>query len=159
MLLGPDSIVADVLVLKSTRTSVTTMLTMSWFRVIWNILHYIDTVGPGIGMLQKSGKDPSALCLLGVSTKSGFCVAYSSWFHKRCNVIPGTLKSDSTFRCKRCPGLDIPVDNPMPSQDTVSHGANSMSSFPSSPYAHFPSPPEEESTYPCKRNLGPTSSA
>ena len=36
--------------------------------------------------------------------------------------------------------------NSFPSQDAVSHGVNSISSCPSSPPAHFPSPPEEEFT-------------
>ena len=40
----------------------------------------------------------------------------------------------------------IVVVNLLLSQDAVSHGANSMSSRPSSPPAHFPSPPEEEFT-------------
>ena len=36
--------------------------------------------------------------------------------------------------------------NSVSSQDAVSHGANSMSSFPFSPPAHSSSPPEEEFT-------------
>ena len=111
-------------------------------------------------MLQKSDKDPCAICYLwGVSAKSSFCVACSSWVLKRCNVISSTLKPDPIFKGKRCNGLARPVDNQwqrsqregrrlrwchpsvtlgtdyprvaavnsLPSQDAVSHGANSMS--------------------------------
>ena len=63
-------------------------------------------------MLQESGKHPCAICYLsGVSSKSSFCVACSSWVLKRCNVISGTLKPDPIFKGKRCNGLARPVDN------------------------------------------------
>ena len=62
-------------------------------------------------MFQESGKDPCAMCLLGVSTKSRFRVACFSRVLKRCNVISGTLKPDHIFRGKRCTGLTRPVDN------------------------------------------------
>ena len=52
------------------------------FRIIWIILHHIDTVKSGHDMLQKSYKDPCAMCLLDVNTKSSFCVAFSSSLHK-----------------------------------------------------------------------------
>ena len=75
------------------------------------ILHHIDTVWPGLVMLQKSSKDPCAICLSGVSTKSSFCVACSSWVLRRCNVISDTLKPDPIFRGKRCTWLAKRVDN------------------------------------------------
>ena len=117
----------------------------------------------GIIILQKSGKDPCAICPSGVSIKSSFSVACSSWVLNGCSIISDTLKPDPIFRGKRCTGLTKPVDNrwqrsqregrrlrcchpsatlwtdhprvaavnSMPSQDAVSHGANSMSPCPS----------------------------
>ena len=101
-------------------------------------------------MLQKSDKDPCTLCLKDVSTNS-------RWVHKRCIGISGTLKPDPTVRCKWCIGLTRPVDgrpitevtvvtekldmvrsfcyphvavvNSHPSEDAVSHRANSNSKF------------------------------
>ena len=81
------------------------------FRVIWIILLHIETVGPGLDMFQDSSKDPCAMCLLGVSTKSSFRVACFSWVLKRCNLTSGTLKPDPIFRGKRCTWLTRPVDN------------------------------------------------
>ena len=55
----------------------------------------------------------------------------------------------------------VAVVKSLPSQDTLSHGAHSTSSCPSSPPAHFPSPPEEDFTIcqerhaTCKQYLGP----
>ena len=57
---------------------------------------------PGLDKLPKSSKHPLAVCLLGVGTNSIFCESCSSRVHKRSS---GTLKSDTTFRCKRCTGL------------------------------------------------------
>ena len=131
-------------------------------------------------------KRPLCHCLVGVSTKFSFCVACSSWVHKTCNVISGSLKPDPIIRCERGTVLASPVDNQWqksqwegrrlrwyhpsatletaylqvaavnstPSQDAVSHGANSMSSCASPLPAHFPSPPEDEFTSQHKRNLG-----
>ena len=142
-------------------------------------------------MLQKSGKDPCAVLLKGVSTNSIFYGGCSSWVHKRYSGISGSLKPDRSFGCKWCTGRDRPVDgrpivdvtvvrekvevmqffcyigsvypqvvveDSLPSQDGVSHRANSMSSCPSSPPARYPSPPEEEIAMcnaPCEWNLGP----
>ena len=50
--------------------------------------------GPGLDVLQKSGKDPCAVCLNGVSTKSISCGGSSSWVHKKCNGISGSLNPD-----------------------------------------------------------------
>ena len=66
--------------------------------------------GPGIDMLQKSGKDPCAVCLSGAGANSIFSDGCSSWVHMRCSGIYGTLNPDPTFRCKRCTGLARPVD-------------------------------------------------
>ena len=106
---------------------------------------------------------------LGVGTHF-FCGGCSRWIHKKCSGISGTLKPQVSFICKRCTGLVMSVDgipkteitvgslrwyhssaypqvsvvNSHPPQDAVSHGTNSMSSCPSWPPNHFPSPPEEE---------------
>ena len=112
-----------------------------------------------------------------------------SWVHKKCSGIPGSgvngvldklnhLMSDQWQRSqwvgrslRWChpsvtSGTTYPkvvVVNSLPLQDAVLHGANRMSSCPSSPPAHFPSPPDEEITIhapgapgPCNRKLGPT---
>ena len=87
--------------------------------------------------------------------------------------IASHLKPDVSFRCKWCTGLARPIDGRLmtyrktanisrtltgnkivDNSDVVgasashrlSHGENSMSSCPSSPPAHFTSPPEEEFT-------------
>ena len=112
-----------------------------------------------------------------------------SWVHKKCSGIPGSgvngvldklnqLMSDQWQRSqwvgrslRWChpsvtSGTAYPkvvLVNSLPLQDAVLHGANRMSSCPSSPPAHFPSPPDEEITIhasgapgPCNRKLGPT---
>ena len=66
--------------------------------------------GPGLDVLQKSGQDPCAVCLKGVGTNSIFCGGYSSWDYKKFSDIPGRLKPDLSFRCKRCTGQARPVD-------------------------------------------------
>ena len=112
-----------------------------------------------------------------------------SWVHKKCSGIPGSgvngvldklnqlmsdqwQKSQWVGRSLRwchpsvTSGTAYPkvvVVNSLPLQDAVLHGANRMSSCPSSPPAHFPSPPDEGITIhasgapgPCNRKLGPT---
>ena len=56
--------------------------------------------GLGLDVLQKSGKDPYAVCLKGVGTDSIFCGGCSNWVHKRCSGISGHLKPDHSSRCK-----------------------------------------------------------
>ena len=112
-----------------------------------------------------------------------------SWVHKKCSGIPSSgvngvldklnqLMSDQWQRSQwvgrslrwchpsvtsRTAYPKVVVVNSLPLQDAVLHGANRMSSCPSSPPAHFPSPPDEENTIhasgapgPCNRKLGPT---
>ena len=72
-----DSIVTNILVLNKRQNisdhGVNYILSLGFF---WIILQHIDTVGRGLDMLQKSDKDPCAIChLSGVSAKSSFCVA------------------------------------------------------------------------------------
>ena len=43
--------------------------------------------GLGLNVLQKSGKDPCAMCLKGAGTNSIFCGGCSSWVHKECSGI------------------------------------------------------------------------
>ena len=66
--------------------------------------------GPNLDVLQKSGKYPCAVCLKGVGTNSIFCGGCSSWVHKKCSGVPGPLKPDPNFRCKRCTGQARPID-------------------------------------------------
>ena len=69
--------------------------------------------GLGIDMLQKSGKDPSAVCLSGAGTHSNFCGGFSIWVHKTCNGISGTLKHP-TFRGERWVSRPIPKQKSLP---------------------------------------------
>ena len=62
---------------------------------------------PGLDVLQKSGKDPCDVSLNGAGTDAIFC---GGWIHKKCSGIPGRLKSDASFRCKRCIGQARPID-------------------------------------------------
>ena len=75
--------------------------------------------GPGIDVLQKSGKDPCGVCLKGVGTNSSFCGGCFSWSHKKCNGTPGRLKSDASFMCKRCTGQARPIDGRLMTEVTV----------------------------------------
>ena len=110
-----------------------------------------------------------------------------SWVHMKCSGIPGSgvngvldklnqlmadqwQRSQWVGRSLRWCHLSVTagtaypkvvVVNLLPLQDAVLHGANQMSSCPSSPPAHFPSPPDEEITIhasgvpgPCNRKLG-----
>ena len=58
--------------------------------------------GPGLDLLPKPGKDICGVCLKDVGTNpisSGGC---SSWVNKKCRGICGSLKPNSSFRCKWC---------------------------------------------------------
>ena len=66
--------------------------------------------GPGLDVLQRSGEDPHGVCLKGVDANSILYGGYSSWIHKKCSGIPGSLKPDPSFRGKRCTGQDRPID-------------------------------------------------
>ena len=132
----------------------------------------------GLNALQKSDKDRCGMCLKGISTYFIFVGVVP--VHNKCSGVPGRLKYDASFSCKRCTGQDRPINGKLMtevtvgqeklqvvpsfcylgaahpqvvvvnslllSQDAVSHGANSLSSCPFSPPAHFPSPPEKELT-------------
>ena len=144
--------------------------------------------GLWLDVLQKSGNDPRGMCLKGVSTNSIFCGGCFSWIHKKCSGILVALKSDASLRCKWCTGQARPIDgrlwqrsqrvgrslrlcHPSVTSGTaypqvavvnslLSHGENSMSSCPSSPPAHFPSPAEVEFTVhasevPCSMQVKP----
>ena len=75
--------------------------------------------GPGLDVLQKSGKDPCGVGLKGIGTNSIFCGGCSSWIHKKCSGIPGHLKSDTSFRCKRCIVQARPIDGRLMTVVTV----------------------------------------
>ena len=66
--------------------------------------------GPGLDVLQKSGKDPCAVCLSGTGNNSILCSGCSLWVHKRCSGTTGKLVPDPNFKCKRCLGVARPVD-------------------------------------------------
>ena len=66
--------------------------------------------GPGLNVLQKSGKDPYGVCLKGVCTNFIFCGGFSTWIHKKCSGVPGSLKTDASYRCKQCTGQARPID-------------------------------------------------
>ena len=72
-----------------------------------------------LGWGSKSGKDPCGMCLKGVGTNSIFCGGCSSWIHKKCSGIPGRLKSDASFMCKRCTGQARPIDGRLMTEVTV----------------------------------------
>ena len=65
---------------------------------------------PGLDVLQKSGKDPCGVCLKGVGTNSISFGGCSSWVHKKCSGMPGSLKPDPRYMYKRCTGEARPVD-------------------------------------------------
>ena len=71
---------------------------------------------PGLDVLQKS---PCGVCLRGVSTNSIYCGVCSSGIHKKCSGIPGRLKSDASFRCKRCTGQTRPIDGKLVTEVTI----------------------------------------
>ncbi len=75
--------------------------------------------GPGLNVLQKTGKHPCAVCLRGVGTNSILCTGCSCWVHKKCSGITGILLPDPTFRCNRCSGLARPIDSRPMTEVTV----------------------------------------
>ena len=75
--------------------------------------------GLGLDVLQKSGKDPCDVYLKGIYTNTIFCGGCSSWIHKKCSGIPGCLKFDANFRCKRCTGQARPIDGRLMTKITV----------------------------------------
>ena len=77
-----------------------------------NVLVY----GPGLDMLQKSGKDPHGVCLKG---NSFFCSGCSRWIHNNCSGSPGPLKPDLSHRCEPCTGQARPIDGKPMTQVTV----------------------------------------
>ena len=66
--------------------------------------------GLGLDTLQKSGKDPCAVCLSGTGRGAIFCDGCSSWVHKRCSGLTGGMVYDQNFRCQRCRGEARPID-------------------------------------------------
>ena len=65
--------------------------------------------GPGLDVLQKSGKDPYGMCSNGAGSNSIFCGG-SNWIHKKCSGVPGSLKSDPSYRWKQYKGQARPID-------------------------------------------------
>ena len=52
--------------------------------------------------LNKSGKNPCAVCWKGVGTNSILCNSCKNWTHKKCTTIKGNLSRVKDFVCKRC---------------------------------------------------------
>ena len=88
-----------------------TVSTISWVKGCMNHFAPYWYCWAGTRYASEVRKDPCAMCLLVVSTKFSFCAACSSWVHKRCIVIFGTLRPYPIFRGKQCTGLVRPVDN------------------------------------------------
>ena len=121
------------------------------------------------------------VCFKGVDINSIFCDGCFSWVHNRCSGISVPLRPEPGFSWKLCTGQARPVAcTPMTevtvgkekleavpyfcylrdclsSQDSVSHGANSMSFCPSSPSAYFPLPPEAD--FPIRTSGAPCSTS
>ena len=68
----------------------------------------------GVGCASEVCKDPK-----GVSTNYIFCDCCSSWIHKKRSGILSRLKSDVSFRCKRCTGQAKPKDGKLMTEVTV----------------------------------------
>ena len=62
--------------------------------------------GENKGQAEDSGKYPCGVCMECVGDNSIKCVAYHRSVHKKCSGIPGRLRYDADFRCRRCLGLD-----------------------------------------------------
>ena len=59
------------------------------------------------------------LCLKRIGSNFFFCGGYSSWVHKKCSGVSGHLKSDASFRCKRCTGQARPINGRPMTEVTV----------------------------------------
>ena len=66
--------------------------------------------GMDLDLLKKSGKDPCGVCLKGVGSNAIFCCGRLCWIHKKCSGIKGPLRPDPDFRCARCLGKALPID-------------------------------------------------
>ena len=66
--------------------------------------------GLNLHSLKDSGKFPCAVCRTGTGNNSIYCGSCAHWVHKKCSGIHGKLKSDDTFKCKRCTGDARPID-------------------------------------------------
>ena len=66
--------------------------------------------GPGRNMLLKFSKVCRGMCLKGVDVNLIFCGGCSSCVLKKCSGIPGPLKPDASFWCKKCRQQARPVD-------------------------------------------------
>lgn len=54
------------------------------------------------------GKWPCDICYKGVGSNSIHCSHCNKWIHKLCTGIPGKLKADLAYKCKRCSGDVLP---------------------------------------------------
>ena len=66
--------------------------------------------GQQLDMLSKSGKYPCSVCLTGTGSNAILCGNCSSWVHKKCSGIKGTLVADPDYKCPRCLGTARPID-------------------------------------------------
>ena len=67
--------------------------------------------GINLDMLKKSGKYPCGVCQSGVGSSNAiFCGGCKRWVHKKCSGIKGPLRPDPEFRCARCLGTALDID-------------------------------------------------
>ena len=55
-----------------------------------------------MGQAEDSGEHPCDVCRKGVDDNSIFCVEFRRCVHKNCSDIPGKLKCNVDFHCRRC---------------------------------------------------------
>ena len=60
--------------------------------------------------LNNSGKYPCGACKKGVKRNSIFCISCDAWIHKKCIGIKGRLVDVTDSKCRRCLGLERPID-------------------------------------------------
>ena len=65
-------------------------------------------VSTGLGLLQRSGEFPCAICRTGVGSNSIFCNGCKHWVHKKCSGLK-RLKKDPDYRCTQCQGTACPL--------------------------------------------------
>ena len=73
----------------------------------------------GVRSASAIWQNPCGVCLKGVGTNSIFWAGCSRWIHKKCSCIPGRLKTDASFRCKRRIAQARPIDGRLMAEVTV----------------------------------------
>ena len=78
--------------------------------------------GKDMGLVERNGKWPCALCSKGVGSNSIKCCSCKEWVHKRCSGIRGRLQNIVGFKCAVCLGDRIIPERP----DRVEVGGMSL---------------------------------